>query len=429
MNSSGSSLADWLIRLESYSPHEIELGLDRVREVIERLELALPQQIFHISGTNGKGSSVAFAEALLSQSGARIGSYTSPHVLEFNERICIELEPASDTDILTAFERVDAARGDTPLTYFEFSTIAALVAFAVRQLDIAILEIGMGGRLDAVNAVEPSAGLITNVSLDHCDWLGDDLESIAFEKAGIMRAGKSTVYASVDAPESIQRHANDIGADLVLAGRDYNWVINADDWTWQGRRAVLKNLHRPSLAGDFQIANAAGVLALLEAAGFDELLDAELVNRAFAMPALAGRLQRIDADRCWILDVAHNPAAASVLAEILSADDFSGNTVAIIALLEDKDIVGVVTPLVDQVDQWIAVTADNTRAIGAGEIGRKITDLTNRTCFVAETLQQAMEHARQLATRGDRILVTGSFYLVGPVLRALGIYSTRKGDT
>ena len=245
MNPSGSSLADWLIRLESYSPHEIELGLDRVRAVIERLELALPRQIFHIAGTNGKGSSVAFTQALLSKTGARIGSYTSPHLLEYNERICIDLEPASDSDIIAAFERVDAARGDTPLTYFEFGTIAALVAFAAHELDIAILEIGMGGRLDAVNAVEPSAGLITNVSLDHCDWLGDDLESIALEKAGIMRAGKSTVYAAVNAPESIQRHADDVGADLVLAGRDYNWTVNADDWTWQGRCRALQTLQWP----------------------------------------------------------------------------------------------------------------------------------------------------------------------------------------
>jgi len=429
MNPSGSSLADWLLRLASYSPHEIELGLDRVLEVLKRLKLALPERIFHISGTNGKGSSVAFAEALLSQSGASIGSYTSPHILKFNERICIDLEPASDANIIAAFERIDAARGDTPLTYFEFGTIAALVIFAARQLDVAILEIGMGGRLDAVNAVEPSAGLITNVSLDHCDWLGDDLESIAREKAGIMRAGKSTVYASVDAPESIQRHANDIGADLVLAGRDYSWTLHADGWVWQGRQRTLKNLRRPSLAGDFQIANAAGVLALLEAAGFEDLLDAELVNHAFALPALAGRLQRVDTDRCWILDVAHNPAAASVLADVLSADDFSGSTVAIIALLEDKDIEGVVTPLLEQVDQWIAVTADNARAIDASEIGRNIACLTNESCFAAESLEQAMEQARQFAASDDRILVTGSFYLVGPVLKALEIYSAGGGDT
>ena len=427
MNLSGSSLADWLIRLENYSPYEIELGLDRVLEVIERLELVLPKRIFHISGTNGKGSSVALAQALLSQSGASIGTYTSPHVLEFNERICVDFEPASDTDIIAAFERVDTARGDTPLTYFEFGTIAALVVFATRQLDIAILEIGMGGRLDAVNAVEPSAGLITNVSLDHCDWLGDDLEEIAREKAGIMRAGKSTVYASVDAPASIQRHATERGADLVLAGRDYHWAVRADDWTWQGRRRALKNLRRPSLAGDFQIENAAGVLALLEAAGFEELLDVEIVNRAFAIPALAGRMQRVDTDRCWILDVAHNPAAAGVLADTLSADRFNGSTVAIIALLEDKDVEGVVAPLLDQVDQWITVAADSARAISASEIGHLITRLTNNSCFVAASLHEAMEYARQCATRDDRILVTGSFYLVGPALKALGIYSTGTG--
>ena len=428
MNRSGSSLADWLIRLESFSPHEIDLGLDRVLDVIERLELVLPEQVFHIAGTNGKGSSVALAEALLSQSGASIGTYTSPHVFSFNERICVDRKPVSDTDIVAAFEHVDAARRDTPLTYFEFGTIAALVIFAMRQLDMAILEIGMGGRLDAVNAVDPTAGLITNVSLDHCEWLGDDVESIAREKAGIMRAGKSTVYASVDAPASIQQHADELGADLVLAGRDYSWVVGADEWTWHGTRHTLSNLHWPSLKGHFQIENAAGVLALLEAAGFEELLDAGLVNRAFALPALAGRLQRVDADRCWVLDVAHNSAAAKVLAETLLADEFSGRTVAIVALLEDKDVEGVITPLLDQVDHWITVTADSSRAIDADEIGRRIEKLTNKTCHVGESLQAAIEHARRLTTSEDRILVTGSFFIVGPALKALGIYSQGEGD-
>ena len=427
MNQSASSLADWLIRLESFSPHEIELGLDRVLAVIGRLDLVLPERVFHVAGTNGKGSSVAFAQALLSQSGARVGTYTSPHVADFNERICIDAEPASDDEIIAAFERVDAARGDTPLTYFEFSTIAALVVFDTHELDVAILEVGMGGRLDAVNAVEPTAGLITNVSLDHCEWLGDDVETIALEKAGIMRAGKSTVFASVDAPDSIRRHADDVGARLVLAGRGYEWSIGKDDWSWRGQSHSLQGLQRPSLAGDFQIANAAGVLSLFEVAGLGELLDAGLVNRAFKNPALAGRFQRIEADRHWLLDVAHNPAAAAVLANALAAEGFAGLTVAIIAMLDDKDVEGVVAPLAEKVDYWVAVTADSGRAIDAGELGRRVANRTNKACLVAESLQQAMEHARHVATPDDRILVTGSFYLVGPVLEALGIYSPGKG--
>ena len=242
MSHSGSSLADWLVRLESYSPHEIELGLERVLAVIERLDIAMPETTIHIAGTNGKGSSVAFAQAMLSGSGAVVGTYTSPHVLEFNERICIDSEPAADAELIAAFERIDTAREDTALTYFEFGTIAALVVFEARAVDIQILEVGMGGRLDAVNAVEPTAGLITNISLDHCDWLGDDVESIAREKAGIMRGGKCTVFASPDMPESIATSAAECGAELVRAGRDYHWSSTDDGWSWRGAGHRLDNL-------------------------------------------------------------------------------------------------------------------------------------------------------------------------------------------
>jgi len=428
VSQSGSTLADWLVRLESFSPHEIELGLERVLDVIEQLDLSLPEPIFHVAGTNGKGSSVAFAQALLSESGSIVGTYTSPHVLEFNERICIDAEPASSAEIIAAFERVDAARGDTPLTYFEFGSIAALVVFEQRAVDMAVLEVGMGGRLDAVNAVEPAAGLITNVSLDHCDWLGDDVETIAVEKAGIMRAGKSTVYASPEVPESIVRTAAEVGADLVLAGRDYTWTSSEDGWSWQGRSHSLQGLRRPSLAGEFQIANAAGVLALLESAGFDELLTVDRVDRAFAKPGLPGRLQRVTTDRQWLLDVAHNPAAAAALAKSLAADDFDTTTVAIVAMLDDKDVAGTISQLSGQVDYWISVTAGNSRAIDAAEIGRQVANLTNKACMVAESLEQAMQHARQLTTPDDRILVTGSFYVVGPALAALAIYSPGKGE-
>ena len=429
MNQPGSSLADWLVRLETFSPHEIELGLERILEVLGRLDITMPRRVFHIAGTNGKGSSVAIAQALLSETGETIGSYTSPHVIDFNERICIDAQPAADAEVVAAFERVDAVRGDTPLSYFEFGTIAAMLVFDERKVDTALLEVGMGGRLDAVNAIEPTAGLITNVSLDHCDWLGNDVETIAFEKAGIMRAGKSTVFAAADAPATIAAHADEIGADLVLAGRDYRYTMTDAGWEWRGRRHTLRDLQTPSLVGEFQIANAAGVLALIEAAGLDELLEPELVNRALLKPSLAGRLQSIVTDRQWLLDVAHNPRAAEVLAETLAADGHEGNTLAIVALLEDKDVDGVISPLIDRVDYWIAVTAGNKRALDAGELGRQVANLSNKACFVAESLEQAMQHARQRTAQDDRILVTGSFYLVGPVLEALGIYSQRKGGS
>jgi dihydrofolate synthase/folylpolyglutamate synthase len=429
MSQSILSMADWLVRLESYSPHEIELGLERVLDVIERLDITPPRQVLHVAGTNGKGSSVALAQALLSESGAIVGTYTSPHVTNFNERVNVAGTPVSDAEIIAAFEQIDAGKGDVALTYFEFATIAALLVFEARSVDIAVLEVGMGGRLDAVNAVEPTAGLITNIALDHCDWLGDDVESIAVEKAGIMRAGKSTVFASRNAPVAIEDQAKQFGADLILAGRDYDWMIAEGSWNWRGRHHSLVDLWRPSLSGDFQIGNAAGVLALLESAGFEELLDVDVVNRAFSKPALPGRLQRIQRDREWLLDVAHNPAAAAVLAETLKTVSFSGSTVAIIAMLDDKDVDGIVSSLADCVDYWIAVKAESGRAIPAGELGRQIANLTNKACLVCQSLTEAIDHARRLTTTQDRILATGSFYVVGPVLEALEIYSPGMGES
>lgn len=437
MSSSGSSLADWLRRLETFSPYEIEMGLERVHDVLERLQPVLPGRIFHIAGTNGKGSSVAFAAALLGTTGERIGTYTSPHICRFNERICIDGAEASDAEIVAAFVRVDAARGDTPLTYFEFGTIAAMLVFEVRKVDIAILEVGMGGRLDAVNAFEPTASLITNVSLDHCAWLGNDVASIAREKAGVMRAGKPCVFADsfysdpISDPISISGCATELGADLRMVGRDYSWVRDSgrEGWSWQGRTHTLVGLKTPSLAGEFQLGNAAGVLALLEAAGFDDLLRVDIVNNAFAKPALAGRMQRIDARPQWLLDVAHNAAAATVLAETLAEDEIGGETIAIVGLLDDKDVAAVIAPLLPHVNHWIAITAASHRALAAEELARQIANLGDAPCLIAGSLQRAMDQAQEWASPEDRILVCGSFYVVGPVLAALGLYSHGKGES
>lgn len=421
MSSAAATLADWLLRLESFSPHEIELGLDRTQVVLERLKLELPERIFHIAGTNGKGSSVAFAQALLQQGGFRVGAYTSPHIRDYNERICVDGVAASNAEIIAAFERVDAARGETPLTYFEFGTLAALIVFAERGVAVAVLEVGMGGRLDAVNAIEPTASLITNVSLDHCDWLGNDIETIALEKAGVMRPGKACVFAADDVPQAVLQHADTIGASLVLAGRDYSWQQAAESWSWQGAGRALAKLSLPSLQGDFQVANAAGVLALMEASGMHGLLECELVDTAFAKPRLAGRLQRVDAGRQWLLDVAHNPGSAEVLAATLAAEEFAGKTIAIVGTLDDKDVEGVCAPLDPHVAHWIAVRASNPRALPAAELARRVANINDRPCMLAATLEEAMLRAQELAGEDDRILVAGSFFLVGPVLEALGI--------
>ena len=419
MNASAAPLSDWLSRLETLSPHEIDLGLERVELVLDRLALAPPATVFHIAGTNGKGSSVAMLEALLRSSGARVGSFTSPHISRYNERIRVDGKEAGDGQIIAAFEKVEAVRGDEELTYFEFGTLAAMVVFAESGIDTVILEVGMGGRLDAVNAVEPDAGLITNISLDHCDWLGNDVASIALEKAGVMRSGKPIIFGARDMPPSILEHAEEVGARLIAAGRDFDWSIDGNQWAWQGLAHRLDGLDLPALVGEHQVGNAAAVLVLVESAGFDELLREELVNKALQQLRLDGRMQELKSGARWLLDVAHNPAAASVLSDTLRAESHSARTVAIIGMLDDKDVQGVVEPLADQVDHWIAVTAASPRAIDAGELARQVANTTNAACLVAGSLDAAIDRAQDLAGPDDRVLVTGSFYLVGPVLEAL----------
>jgi len=419
MAQAGLPLTDWLRRLETLSPHEIELGLDRVLEVLDRMALDRPSRVIHVAGTNGKGSSVAMLQSLLSAPDTIVGTYTSPHVIHYNERIRINGEPAGDSEIVAAFEHVEAARNDIALTYFEYGTLAAMAVFDAMNVDTAILEIGMGGRLDAVNAVEPDAGLITNVSLDHCEWLGNDIESIGFEKAGIMREGEPVVFADPDVPASVQAQADKIGASLILAGRDYTWTV-ADDggWSWRGQRHELPSLARPSLAGDIQMHNAAGVLALIEGLGLDSLLAPAIVDAAFGRLSLAGRMQSLKCGHDWLFDVAHNPAAATALAATLRRSA-STPTVAIVGMLDDKDVEGVAAPLAGIVDHWIAVTAASPRAIDAAELGRRIANATNKACLIADTHKAAIDNAREFAGGDGRVLVTGSFYVVGPMLERL----------
>ena len=404
----GSPLSAWLARLETLSPNEIELGLERVNAVLERLDLKLPPHVITVGGTNGKGSTVAMTGALLRSAGYTVGTYTSPHIVDYNERIVVGTDPVSDEEIVAAFEAIESVRDDVPLTYFEYGTLAAFVVFSRADLDVWLLEVGMGGRLDAVNAIDPTAALITNVALDHCAWLGEDIESIAAEKAGIMRPGIPVVFGDPDVPDTIRRHADAVGARLLLRDRDYS----------------LDGIPQPGLSGAFQVGNAAAVIALLKAAGLEDAGGSDRVARVLPEVRLTGRGQRIEKEGVeWLVDVAHNPAAAVQLAAMLAAPPVAGNTVAIVGMLDDKDVEGVAAPLDPQVDRWIAVTADSPRSIEAGELARRIANVSDRPCLIAASLEDALEAARRDVSVGDRILVTGSFYIVGPVLQALGIYS------
>lgn len=366
-------------------------------------------------------------EAILHGTGEQTGCYTSPHLRRYNERIRVDDSPCSDREIVEAFVRVEAVRGEVPLTYFEFGTLAALQVFHQRGVTAAILEVGMGGRLDAVNAVEPDGGIITNVALDHCAWLGNDVESIAQEKAGIMREGKPLIFASEEVPASIIDRAIETGADLRILGRDYSYEADTGGtWNYRGRGIQLTDLHKPAMTAAVQVQNAAAALALLEATGKTDCLAASTINTALGGLQVPGRQQILQTDRRWLFDVAHNAAAARVLAGTLSELEISGQVAAIVSLLGDKDIAGFVSPLCAYVDIWVAVGVDATRAIPAADIARIVANTCGKACLVAESLTAAIDYAEARTTADDLILLTGSFYVVGPALDEL--YSRRTGE-
>ncbi|MDZ7644083.1 MAG: bifunctional tetrahydrofolate synthase/dihydrofolate synthase [Woeseiaceae bacterium] len=409
----------WLRWLETLSPTEIVLGLERVQAVLARLALPRPARVVHVAGTNGKGSTAAMLEALYRETGATVGCYTSPHVLRFNERMRVQGRPLPDADIVAAFERVDAARGDVPLTYFEFGTLAALVAFAAAGAGVLVLEIGLGGRLDAVNAIDPDGAIITNISLDHCDWLGSDIESIAREKAGVMRGGIPVVFGAPSVPAAIAATAAERGARLMLAGRDFRAVQAGEGWRFESAAVVLDGLRPPSLGGAFQRQNAAAALALFIALEGPDRLTGAAVDAAFGSLALPGRLQRLATSHDWLLDVAHNPGAAAVLADWLREHPPRGRVTAVFGALADKDLNGMLQPLAGVVQRWIAVPADSPRAAGAVTLGARIAGVTGRPCRIADGIADGLAMAAAHAGGDDLLLVTGSFYTVGPALAVL----------
>jgi dihydrofolate synthase/folylpolyglutamate synthase len=368
-------------------------------------------------------------EAFLRSTGMRVGAYTSPHLRKYNERIRVDGADSNDAEIEAAFGRVEAARAGVPLTYFEFGTLAALCVFDERQVAAMVLEIGMGGRLDAVNAIEPDAGIITNVSLDHCEWLGHDIETIAAEKAGILRPGKPFVFGDAKIPIAVTRRANDIGASLLVAGKDFNIDLQIDDgrWSWTGRRITATGLQRPSLAATAQVSNAASVLALLEALGLDDLLQRDVINKVLGSVSLPGRLQIVRTNRDWLLDVAHNEGSAIVLANSVAALRAGRRVTAVIGMLADKKATDVIAPLCAIVDSWIAVTAASPRARSAADLAAIVASCCGKPCLIAGDLSSALSDAAQRTRASDIVLVCGSFYVVGPALDEL--YSRARTDS
>lgn len=417
------TLAGWLRHAERLAPEPIVLGLERVAEVWQRLGAPrVAKRVYTVTGTNGKGSTAALLAAVLAAGGRRVGLYTSPHLLRYNERVRIAGEEASDEALALAFARVERARREVPLTYFEFGTLAAFLLFAEAGLDAAVLEVGLGGRLDAVNLLDPDLALLTTVDLDHREWLGPDREAIGREKAGIFRPGRPALVGEPNPPASVLDHARLIGAELWLSGRDFVFRDQGQAWIWQGRRVGPLRLPRPALAAPPQLSNAALALAALEAAGEEALLLGDAPGRGLSEVRLRGRLERLAADPEIVLDVAHNPQAAAVLAQWLAEDAERRPTFALFGALRDKDVAGMVQPLLPHIAEWhlSGLERSTPRGLSAAEVYARAKEaLGGRIVALHPDPASALRGLCAALPRQARILAFGSFHVGAAVLAAL----------
>lgn len=419
------SLDDWLRLQETVHGQGIDLGLARVRSVAERLGLLpFPARCIIVAGTNGKGSTVACLEALLRAHGCRAGAFTSPHLLRYHERIRVDGAEAVDSELLDAFESIEAARGNTTLTFFEYNALAALLVFRARRVEFAVLEVGLGGRLDAVNIVDAEAAIVCSIGLDHADWLGTDIEQIGREKAGVFRAGAWAVIADPAMTPSVEAEAQRIGARALIADSDYHWEADAQQgnaaatWSYRSSPLVLESLPPPALAGNRQLANAASAIATLQALGVP--LQPAAVGRALRSLRLPGRFQVIPGPVNWILDVAHNEPAAEVLAQNLRDWPCSGRTRIVAGILADKNIAAIARVLDEVADEWILCGIDAPRGLSAGLLAQRASEFAG--ALQKDNVLEAMQAAAQRSRPGDRVVVCGSFLTVTPALAYLGLY-------
>lgn len=410
------SLSAWLAWQETLHPNRIDLGLARVAAVAGRMGLLQPGYgVFTVAGTNGKGSSVALLAAILDAAGYRTGCYTSPHLLRYNERIRLCGEPVSDAALCRAFERIDRARGTQTLSYFEFGTLAALSLFADAGLDVVLLEVGMGGRLDAVNIIDPDAALVTAIDIDHSAWLGADRESIGREKAGIFRAGRPAICADPAPPASVADAAAALGADWFQLGRHYAWSSSGDGWNWQGPHSRYSGLPLPALQGAHQLDNAAGVLMALDAVKDRYPVSRTAIERGLRSVTLAGRFQVLPGPVDLILDVAHNPASGRRLAQMLADRPCRGQTWLVLGMLQDKDVAQFSSPLLPVADHWCLAGLATERGQSAGQLRRALPD-SARDVQLFRSVAAACRLARSRAVAGDRIVACGSFVTVAEAL-------------
>lgn len=438
------TLADWLSHLESLHPKTISLGLDRVAEVKRRMNLSPDFPVIVVGGTNGKGSVCAMLEAMLTAAGYRVGCYTSPHLLRYNERVRVGQREVEDEGLCASFAQIEAARGEIPLTYFEFGTLAAMQLFIAQRVEVAILEVGLGGRLDAVNVFDNDCAIITSVDIDHTDYLGDTREVIGFEKAGIFRSGKVAICAERDVPASMLQHAQAIGATLwrieqdfgfkavsmTATDRPHNIMAIASDspsanlppqqWDFYSPLGHRSSLPFPALRGAFQLGNASAVLAALDVLKEKLPVNMSAVRRGLVEVVLAGRFQVLPGKPTWVLDVAHNPHAARSFAQNLAMLEPAPRRYAVFAMLQDKDIGGVIAAVQDQIDVWLVAGIDAPRGASADDLAAQLSAAQVQGEVVTfANLDAAVAHACHAAGENDRIAAFGSFYTVAAVLQTL----------
>jgi dihydrofolate synthase/folylpolyglutamate synthase len=429
------TLEEWLALQESVHPKTIDLGLARVSSVARALHIDKPAcPVITVGGTNGKGSTVTHIEAFLRAGGVTTGMFTSPHFIRYNERICVNAEQVSDVELVSAFERIERARGNTTLTFFEFNALAALLIFADRGVQSMVLEVGLGGRLDAANLVDADVGVVCSIGFDHRDWLGDTLELIGAEKAGIFRSGHPAVLGTSEMPRSVFATIETLGAQPIVAGKDFSWQVQGKQWEYRGLRHTLRGLPPSALAGAIQYRNASTALAAVEALdpprlGTGFTLDERSASRALGVVRLAGRFQVVPGSAGsgpgeWILDIAHNEPAAKVFAEHVKQrplPSVRGRSVAVVGILGDKDapeIVGALQPLVDH---WFLCSLPGPRGGSASQLAQRLA-LSSDKVTLADSVAQGCEGARAATSAADRVLVFGSVYTVGPALQWLKIY-------
>lgn len=422
------TLDGWLQLLEQRHAQTIQLGLERVAAVRAALKPDPDAVVITVGGTNGKGSCCAMLEAILLAEGYRVGCYTSPHLLRYNERVRIDGKDASDEALVAGFNAVEAARGDTPLTYFEHGTLAAWAVFAAQKLDVIILEVGLGGRLDAVNVIDADCALVTSVALDHMDYLGDTREAIGFEKAGIFRADRPAVCGDPQPPASLLAHAASIGAQLWVSGRDFGFGGDRQQWGYwrypapQSQGALVKRagLAYPALRGTNQLLNASAVITVLDTLRDRVPVSMQAIRQGLMLVDVPGRFQVLPGRPAVVLDVAHNPQAAGVLAENLGSMGFYPETWAVFGMLGDKDVDGVLGLIKDRVDHWLLADLPGPRGLKAEALAQRLRAAgveADIRCFAAP--RDAYVAAQQEAGEGDRIVVFGSFLTVAEVLAAV----------